>query len=243
MIFFCEEFGVDFSFYEVAALGIAVWLIYILDHLRDAHKLPSPVAPRRKFHSKNLKTLLFISGIMMVIGVIICLNLSEKVLVVGSLVASISAFYLFLSKRIDWFKEFWVALSFSAGVLLIPLIRTFFSEMTLLVFVMLSVLALINLLLFSWFEKEIDEKEGFRSFASVFSERLVRLTIWLAFIIFLLLNIYGWQTALSVQLNFFFSSAGVLFLAIWVLPWFKRRERYRIAGDAIFIVPIVFLLF
>ena len=145
-----------------------------------------------------------VTGVVVIIGLMVCFNLSERVLLVGSLVASTSAFYLFVSKRIDWFKEFWVAISFSAGVLLIPLVRTLFSQGVLLVFVLLAFLALLNLLLFSWFEKDIDEKEGFRSFANVFSDKLVKVFIWTAFAIFFLLNIYGWLTSLSIELKISF---------------------------------------
>lgn len=231
-----------YSWWEVSALGIAVWLIYMLDHLKDANKLITPLAERRKFHARHFRSLRAITLLVALFGLVVCWFLDEEILVVGSLVAAISAFYLFVSKRIDWFKEFWIAISYALGVLLVPTIRTGLSTEILIALIALTILALVNLMIFSWFEREIDEKEGFRSFANVFSEQMVKVTIWLSFAVLAIVIAFGWYFEISLYVNLYFTFLGLVFLIIWRTPWFQEEERYRWVGDAVFMLPIVFFL-
>ncbi len=242
MIFFCQELEVRYFWQEYVALGIAVWLIYTLDHLKDVNRLIYPVAERRKFHREHFKTLKIVAPVVALVGLALCWFISEIILLPGILVASVSAFYLFVSKRIDWFKEFWVAITFAVGVLLVPIVRSEMETSTFIILGSLILLALINLILFSNFEKEQDEDEGFRSFASVMGSRLVLVTLIISFLLLGLLIVLLWQDMGSFPLVAFFSVAGLLHLCIWRIAWFQEKERYRIAGDAIFLLPLIFIL-
>ncbi len=242
MIFFCQELGVNYFWQEYTALGLAVWLIYTLDHLKDATRLIYPVAERRKFHKQHFKSLKTIALVVAFAGLVLCWFVSDIILVPGILVASFSAFYLFVSKRIDGFKELWVAITFAVGVLLVPLVRSGMEATTFLVLSALVTLALINLILFSHFEKSEDVEEGFRSFASVMGDKLVLVTLITSFLLLASFLFLIWQVTGSFALITFFSLAELLYLGIWQIKWFHSMERYRIAGDAIFLLPIVFIV-
>lgn len=242
MIFFCQELNVHFYWQEYTILGIVVWLIYTIDHLKDVNKLDAPTSNRRRFHSKHFKPLLIVSAFVAVIASVLVFFLPEKVVLFGALVGSISGFYLFVSKRIDWFKEFWVAITYSFGVLLVPIVRVGFDESTILLLGSMILLALINLLLFSHFEQKEDEEEGFRSFANVMGNKLVETTLALSFLL-LGFVLYGiWLAMESTNIAVFITLTSLLYLCIWQVRWFRTNERYRIFGDAIFIAPIIFIL-
>lgn len=241
MIFFCQELEIRYFWEEFTALGIAVWLIYTLDHLKDVNRLIEPSSERRKFHAKYFKQLKVIALIVAGAGLGISFLVSELILIPGALVASISAFYLFVSKRIDWFKEFWVAITYSVGVLLVPIVRSGMDTNTFLILGALILLALINLILFSHNEKAHDEEEGFRSFSNVVGERMVKATLIVSFVFYAFMIFLIWKGTGSVEIVSFFGLSGILYLLIWKLKWFQEKERYRIAGDAVFLFPIIFI--
>ena len=242
MIFFCQELDVPYHWPEYTILGIVVWLIYTIDHLKDVSKLIAPVSARRKFHVAHFRKLVYAGVVACLAAILLVFLQSERIVLFGSLIGSISGFYLFVSKRIDWFKEFWIAITYAFGILLVPIARVGFVNTTILLVVGLILMALINLLLFSHFEVAEDEEEGFRSFASVMGSTMVNVTLAICFSL-LAFVIYGlWMAITSVYIAIFMSTTFLLYLGIWQIRWFRRKERYRIFGDAVLMLPLFFIL-
>lgn len=52
--------------FAIGVLGVVVWIIYTVDHLYDAHRMPGkPVTGRHLFHQLHKRKLQFFTGILM----------------------------------------------------------------------------------------------------------------------------------------------------------------------------------
>ena len=104
-------------------------------------------------------------------------------------------------------------------------------------------LALANLLLFSWFEIAQDKADGHSSFALHFGDRVTRITIAILFVVLTVLlvpilysgNVAGFVTCAAM-------TAGLL--VIFIFPQhFRKASRYRLMGDSIFLLPLLTLVY
>jgi len=69
MYYFAEVLHVQLDWPPYFLLSLAVWCIYNLDHILDSQSQPDLNSPRRQFHHRNRKTLVFILAILTVLGV------------------------------------------------------------------------------------------------------------------------------------------------------------------------------
>ena len=104
------------------------------------------------------------------------------------------------------------------------------------------ILVVLNLLIFSWFERESDHHEGQPSFAvRLGSDNTKR-------IIILFFGLLAILLAVTIYINqvygFILLTMGTALAIIFLFPsYFKSHDRYRIIGDGIFILPILAVLF
>lgn len=241
-LFFAQILQVHILSFGLFALGLSVWIIYTADHLLDALKIKSPAATaRHRFHQKNFKILLIMLAVAMVVNGIIILFIRQRVLVAGLYIAAIVGIYFLINRYLKFMKEIFIAIVYTIGVLLpsVSVTQQPMHNWPWLIIISFSVTALINLILFSWFDHARDLRDGNISFVTVLGEQTSRTVIVLLFLLVTVL------AAISASI------AGVVILLMNVLllltfifhRYFTIHDRFRILGDFVFMLPIVYLLF
>jgi len=233
------------------ALPLSVWVIYTADHLLDAYRLKEHASTdRHRFHYRYMKPI----GGIWVIGLMSCMSwipwLAPPELLwfglgMGGLVLIHLALVYWVGNRISvlFVKEVGVGTIYAAGVWGGPLALHPPDAWLpwILLFLQFWALAMINLLTFSMYEREIDEKDGHTSFVrAIGTKRTRQLILGIgggvlglgASLLYLQPGI-SWQLAQGV-------TWGMLAILIWVVlheRFFAPNERYRIWGDAVFLLP------
>ena len=147
------------------------------------------------------------------------------------------------------YKEPSIAILYSLGIFLAPL-SLYPQEIPLPVLGLLLeyiFLAYLNLLLFAYFEFSIDEMENHVSsvrFWGVSNARKMMFGICMGFLLVfsgVLLQSFQDFTLLKIQ-----AIALLMFISLaWILFYedaFKKKNRYRVLGDAVFLYPIIYFL-
>jgi hypothetical protein len=243
-LYFSKLLSVKPNVYSMITLGLTVWIIYTADRLLDVRNLKKPATDRHKFHQRyqnQLWSSTFIAGLIVASLVFF---LPSLVFMAGSLLAAISGLYLLTQKYLRA-KELVVAILYTVGVLLPSCnlsTEPLSSEHHLLI-VQFFIVALINLLLFSWFEYEADKNGGYSSFVTTYGKKLtVGLLLMLSFCN---ASITGWmlvQNPGNVTALVFLIMTSIL-LIIYLFPvYFAVNSRYRLVGDAVFFLPLVGLI-
>jgi 4-hydroxybenzoate polyprenyltransferase len=232
--------------YALASLGITVWIIYTADHLLDAWKVKVRASTERhRFHQDHFRTLVVLLTIAVVIDFTLIFFIKRPVLFAGLYMIGLVVVYLLFHNKLTFLKEFFVALLYCVGVLLPSMTVTDVSlEMKhYILFIAFFMLALINLLLFSLFDRKDDEKDRRQSFVTLFGERSTRVTITILSSINMVLLFYlfsEWNETLVVMIPFLMST-GLMIIMIFN-RWFERNNRYRLLGDAVFLLPLLYVV-
>ncbi|MEQ9468813.1 MAG: UbiA family prenyltransferase [Ekhidna sp.] len=234
--FFCVQFGVAPRWEVFVLLGGVVWLIYTADHLRDAeHKIRSS-RERYLFHKEHRKPLVVVAGIVLLVLSILVFFIPLVIFLGGLALAVFSFIYLIMQHRLSRFlsKELYVALVYSAGILMVPFLlsQTYRWD----VFLLLVLLTFINLSLFSWYEKDEDIRDKFQSIATELNGKKLEK------IILLLISLGLAIALLSINLIASYFIAGFVIYALMIIfpDWFRLSHRYRAIGDGVFLLPILF---
>ncbi|MEM9324842.1 MAG: hypothetical protein AAGA85_04275 [Bacteroidota bacterium] len=234
-----QQLGLPTAIY--ICLFAAVWTIYLVDHKLDARK-EGLATPRRHFHRASRRLIDGLILFNLIIGLLAMAFIPRPVVLGGLFLAGLSLVYLrFAGQLGSWrVKELLTALCYGAGVMLAPLYYGPFWP-TLILTSQLAVLALANLLLFSMFEKDADEAEGFSSWVTEMgsrrSEHLLRILLALTIVsaIAFMVTLY-WRFQL-----FMLVASLILFFISFKRDYFGQRERYRVFGDLVFILPLALL--
>lgn len=234
-LFFAKYLGSDLSGVSLLVLALSVWVIYTVDHLKDAYKLHGEASSvRHRFHQTNFLTLrgTVIGVILLVLSLLYFLP--SRVLYVGSGLSVVVVLYLLFHVYLPYAKEFIVALAYTAGVF----VPSFNSHVDLPVLLLCGffVVALMNLLLFSWFSEEEDRADGIISLATTIGEGATRkVFIVLFFLSSVILLVSRFHPAFLIL-----TAMTSALLAIMIFHrYFKKRDRYRI-GDMIFFMGLVY---
>ena len=150
--------------------------------------------------------------------------------------------YLFTSQWLGkkWLKEICVAFNYAIGVMIVPLILVGDKALWIIT-LQIFMLALLNLLTFSIFEVDEDKEEGFHSIASQLGTKLCAGISGV--ILFMLLGSLLF-TSLPMAIEIFMAIGGLIYAVMYAFPhFFAVNERYRIVGDAVFLMAALFLLF
>jgi len=240
-LYFSVLLGVKPDSYSLIALGLAVWIIYTADRLLDVRSLPgAATTDRHRFHQRYCNKLwgaIVFGGIFVLI---LSLLLDKTVLVGGIFLVVLICIYLQVQRQLR-IKEFIVAILYTAGVLLPSLgllTRPLASEHYLLI-VQFFIVALVNLLLFSWFEYDSDKGRGSTSFVTAYGTKLTRRLIWI-------LNfsstgiagwmLYHWHTPSTLVFLFM---TFILLTMSFSPTYFSINARYRLLGDAVFFLSLL----
>ncbi|GAB5525027.1 MAG: hypothetical protein Roseis2KO_28990 [Roseivirga sp.] len=244
-LFICQYFEVPASFEMMLGLGIAIWLIYTIDHLRDATRSGnSTVNPRHAFHLKYQKVIVVCACLVFGVGLVNAFQLPLSTIKSGLVLGGLSVLYfvyLKFSKR-QRLKELLAALIYTAGIFAGPVSLIAHWEWSYLVFFLLFfLLVAANLVLFPLYEMEMDSKDQLTSIALKAGKRKTERLVWS------LLGLHFILVVISIMSFPQFHSRGYVFVAMNLVlvtlltgqERYGKHQLYRWMGDGIFFIPLL----
>jgi len=245
-LFFARLMNVHVRPFGFVCLGLTVWIIYTADHLFDVWtiKIPASTA-RHKFHQDNFKLLRIVLLTMITVDLILTVFIETPVFHWGLGLTGIVCLYFIVQSKLKFVKEFVGALLYSAGILLPswPVAEKPLSPLILLLMGQFLITALINLILFSWFDYQRDLQDRRESLVTFLGHRIGK---------FLLIGLFLVQGSITVYLRMhsqdpvvvmvFAMMNLVLVFIFWESNFFSLDDRYRYAGDAVFFFPLIYLV-
>ncbi|WP_156152321.1 hypothetical protein [Flammeovirga sp. OC4] len=234
------------------SLGIAVWVIYTLDHLMDAFSIQHTAHTfRHAFHQKYKKALSTACSILAFVGFIITVTyLPLTVFYHGIILMIIVGAYLLIINLkfvpFSTFKETTVALIYTLGVAL-PVYSLSDTYHPALHFFSVSIfiLATINLLEFSLFDFESDKKDKMMSGALKLGYDGINIRLKILFALFLLLFLISfiWLRLDYIIPQIIFFLMGLSLFIIYIKSdFFSKDDYFRILGDFVFLYPVLWVL-
>ncbi len=246
----CLQVTMHWSVY--VSMGLCTWLVYTLDHLMDAKDLAkNAVTFRHSIHVRYFKGITY-SWIGVLVGslliVVRYLPLQTILFGLGALTIVTIHFVLvyLLGKRISVLvhKELGVALAYAFGVFVGPASYVGFSGvMPWMLFGSIFFIALLNLILFSYFDYEADQNQGQTSIVRGMGLKRSMLLIGFVSVLGLICASYS---LFEGSYSLFYVLLAILIALLIMIPYkayFGIGDRYRILGDGVFLLPAVFLLF
>ena len=243
--------GVSLPVIVVAGLMISVWLIYTFDHLSDAKKVRQTASTyRHRFHQQHFKALKIALLGFGLLGLTVAALLPLPVLKWGVICAAAVLFYFILLKLHSfWFKELLIAACYTLGVFLGPLslLQHELNVFQLMLIPQILLLALANLIIFSFFDYQSDQQDGHYSLAihlGLRRSKILAAGLVVAGLVFslLLLLLAELPVTRQVQLLVLIMN-GLLFMLLIKERQFRQHELYRLVGDGIFFLPALILLY
>ncbi len=246
-IFFARLYQVDPRPAGLLALGVSVWIIYSADHLMDAYSVGGKASTKRhRFHQQHFRSVTILLIFVGVINAILLLYIRRPVLIGGIVLASFVLPYLILHRYLHPFKELLVSLLYSAGVLLLAIsLHTHPVSLTVnLLVVTFVITALINLMMFSWFECDQDQMDKRVSVVTWLGKQNTKYVIWGLYMIQLIVFLEVLRDGTYQMELLSIVSMNVILLIIFVnYRRFGSADRYRLVGDSVFLLPLFHILF
>lgn len=245
-LFFARILDVQILPYGLIALALTVWIIYTADHLRDAKAIKTTASTERhRFHQRNFYVLTIFLAVAACLDLVIILYTRKPVFEWGIYLGGIVILYLVVQRYLKFLKETFIAVLYTLGVLL-PSISITEQTLTLshfLFFIQFTTVALINLLIISWYDHDDDLRDQQRSFStSIGRDAITRVIFGFALVDLMIggfLIVTGfWTYAVVVVIVMCLLHVAILFFAERV----RQHDRYRYAADAIFFLPLAFVL-
>ena len=242
-LFFAKLLHVTILPYGLISLGLSVWIIYTADHLLDASKMSIEASTaRHRFHQQHFKTLSILCSIAALGTAVMICFIRKPVFVGGVVLVAVVGVYLLAHRFVKFPKEIFIAILYTSGVLLpsasVTLITL--SQWPWSLIIQFTLTAFLNLILFSWFDRVSDHRDGSMSFVTTMGEKNSVIVIWIVPGLNALL--------LVVSSDLVASSILILMNIILILIFIKQEslrkgEAFRLIGDAVFLLPILYLLF
>lgn len=238
-------------------LPLAVWVAYTADHLLDAHRLGSRAnTHRHRFHVQYFMPILILWLLADGIGAVIAIWLPVEILLfglvlIGATMLHFGLVWLIRGRTSLWLtKELAVAVIYSAGVWGGPwtLAGRRISLPDLIPFIQFFLLAIMNLLLFAWFEHDEDEAAGHSSYVRAIGKPVARKLLagiqgtFLILAIVLPISTSGSEKSLLMEL-ILLAMFGMLSGIYFAPKWFSQHDRYRLFGDLVFLLPLLLWVF
>jgi hypothetical protein len=245
-LFFARILDVRILPYGLIALALTVWIIYTADHLRDARAIKATASTERhRFHQRNFNVLTIFLVVAICVDLVIVLYTRKPVFEWGVYLSGIVVLYLLVQRYLKFLKETLIAVLYTLGVLL-PSVSITEQPLTLshfLLFIQFTVVALINLLIFSWYDHDDDLRDQQQSFAtSIGKDALAKVVFGLAVVDLIIggfLIVEGfWIFGVALVIAMCLLHLTILFFCEHA----RHHDRYRYAADATFFLPIAFVL-
>jgi hypothetical protein len=225
-------------------LGIVVWLIYTADHLLDAWSMKeAAISKRHRFHQKHFMAITLSALVAGGIALVLIFMIRVQLITTGIIFGAFVVIYLLINRWLKYFKELAGSLLYTGGVLLPawsvhvqPL-----SGMQSLLIGVFTLIVLTNMLIFARFSMKEDEVNQQKSLATILGVRAMNTLITIVIAICSLLIVYTALTGISIDLLVLLVMEACL-VVVFGLKYFRENDRYRIYGDAIFLLPIVLFI-
>jgi hypothetical protein len=243
-LFFAKIFWTVPSFSSLISLGLTVWIIYTADRLLDIRKLTVEAASERhRFHQRHQKKLIYWLLVVSTIDFVFIFFLPANIIRYGMLLALAVAIYMVFRNRIYILKEFLIAVLYTAGVILPAWPSNQMTSEQYLSILLFFQIAVINLIVFSWCEKENDLKDKQISLATLLDERMIRFILTSLFLIAFSIGSYMFILPVYYMIPLvLIAMTTTLFLIYLRKDFFAQNDQYRLLGDAVFILPLVYVL-
>lgn len=225
---------------SLICLALTVWIIYTVDHLIDAKSINGVASTERhRFHQQHFYLLLVAIFIAVIVEGCLLFTLPKQVLIQGLIATPILVVYFFLQKRLTFVKEFFIAVVYTAGLLITSAsLQAMFGPKGLFIASYFAI-ALMNLLLFSLFDMESDRRDRHVSFALSSGVTITQIVFVMLFSVpVFLIALKGAKLHVLIVL----AMAVCLLVIMAFRKFFIRYGRYRLLGDAVFYFPAIYLL-
>ena len=251
-LFFSDLFNVKPNYIVASGLSIGLWVIYTLDHLLDGLSIgvnASSVRHREHFLKHKLITRLILSGLLSLIGLSFWLPETYYSYILFLCMLTSLHFWInyTLSVRfiaLRYLKEVFVAFVVTIGFVITPTLEAqsvIDVNQVICVFLFFYLINLSNLFLFSYFDKERDQKDNVITIAQFYGleklRGLIYLGIGVSFIVLVISFMYGHIVGVSFLI---FLAMQTTLLGIIIFPsFFRTNDRYRFFGDLIYLYPLI----
>ncbi len=237
-------------------LASSVWVVYTLDHLLDGWKSKGRASiERHNFHYLHRKKILIVAIPMGLFDLILGILYFEKaVLMVAFTIILTTILYFtiihFYHKKLQFLiqKEMLIAIIYTMGIWFAPIIWSAESISTPAIALLTAsfLLAWSEGILASWFELELDTKDGHCSFSVLFGLKFTTYFLAIVFSLIVLLSLF----VLYCSSNMVLLSSAIIILVMNHLlqscsmypTYFSKNERYKLLGEAVFWLPALLLL-
>lgn len=244
-IFFARQLSAPVTVAGYAALFFAVLIVYTADHLNDGFLLKAQASTERhRFHQKYQRQLLLVLFAMLIVEFVLIFFVRRPVFVNGGILALTIMAYLAINRKLSFFKEVAVTVLYAFGVLLpaFSLHTTPFTLSVILQILVFILLVMLNTLLFSWLDKEDDERDSRISLATLLDKKHMSTVLRLLIVTVIVLWFFAaavshWHQSLSLGLM-----VSVHALIFFYPHAFGNKTRCRRVGDAAFLLPSISLI-
>jgi hypothetical protein len=228
----------------LALLGIIVWLIYTADHLLDAWSMrETATSERHRFHQENFITILIVFFIAGVVAVGLMFLIRVQVITTGMTFGALVIVYLLVNRWLKYFKELTGSLLYVGGVMLPSwsLHTQPLSDYQLTIIVIFTLIVLTNMLIFARFSIEEDILNRQKSLATIMGIRSMNTLITIVCVMCFGAMVYQAIQDITPDLVVLMIMELIL-VTVFVFKYFRYNDRYRVYGDAIFLLPAVLVI-
>ncbi|MEQ8425525.1 MAG: hypothetical protein RIA63_12500, partial [Cyclobacteriaceae bacterium] len=166
-------------------------------------------------------------------------------LYLGLVLGALVLIYFLIQRQLGFMKEVLGAGLYCLGVMLpvIAFSKDSYYSLLSIPFILFFNIVLINLILFSWFDRDKDMKDNHTSLVVSLGPKVGRIVLTILFVIQLAIAAYVYNSGIYYDLLIIFGLMYVVLLVIFLMAkWFATEDKYRLVGDAIFIIPLLHLL-
>lgn len=241
--------------YFVAFAG-AVWVMYTLDHLTDAHFLHNSAAnARHRFHQRHFRLLaVVLVTVSLFVLLIVLSNANQRLIIAGTILGALSLVHLFLVSfdrtKNSWFvqKELMVALVYTSGVWVGPalILGEIPSWPVLAMLSAFGVTVWIEGAMMAYVERNADQVQKTPSIVSKLGASKTIKLIRLMTVLLILLSLV-FALAFSAQLRwgwFILLTMNVLLLILQQEKYAKQTSGFfHLLGELVFWLPGIILFF
>lgn len=243
-LFFAEMYSVVPSVISLITLALSVWIIYTADRLLDVRDIKGEAASERhRFHQRHYKGLLYSVLVAVIVNVVLVFFMSPVIIRYGILLSGVVMIYIMFGKFLRILKELVVAVLYTAGVILPAIPENPPGIEMYLPILLFFLIALINLIIFSWFERENDLKDKHNSIATLIDDYRIRKILIGLFITAFLFSACIYFLQVPYLVSFVFVIMILILLVIFCYKnFFAGKNYYRVAGDAVFMMPLLYVM-
>ena len=255
-LFFSELLDIKPNYIVATGLSIGLWVIYTFDHLLDGLRLgdkASSTRHREHFLKHKQITRLVIIGLASLIGLSFWVPFIYYNYIVFLCILTLIHFLINYNLSIRfvvlrYFKEVFIAFVVTIGFVITPVLELHSSidmNQLIYVFMLFYFINLSNLLIFSYFDNELDKKDNITTIVHFFGLAKLRGLIYSGIALsFIILTISYMNEEINEVSFYVFLSMQVTLIGIIIFPsFFGTNERYRFFGDLIYLYPIAIFPF